>query len=114
MAQRRKNEQNKYSIITNVSTMYLCNNLRDFVGVSCMNRLEKAKQIIKENIDSAQFGIFDTGSLSGDERDVLYKDEELTILICYHWSYFEVYGLTKKEFKELNKYYVELGGWSFL
>ena len=39
MAQRRKNEQNKYSIIINVSTVHLYNYLRDFVGVSAMNDL---------------------------------------------------------------------------
>jgi len=33
----------------------------------------------------------------------------LTIRICYEWSYFEVFGLTKEEFKELEKYYENLG-----
>ena len=35
----------------------------------------------------------------------IYKDNELTIDICYHYSYFEVFGLSKADFSELEKFY---------
>ena len=38
----------------------------------------------------------------------IYKNESLTIDICYNYAYFEVLGLTKEEFEELEKYYGSL------
>ena len=38
----------------------------------------------------------------------LYDDGELQIDICYHYSYFEVFGLSYEEFRELELFYNEL------
>lgn len=38
----------------------------------------------------------------------VYEDSELTIVICYEWAYFEVFGLSENEFEELEKYYNQL------
>jgi hypothetical protein len=40
--------------------------------------------------------------------ETIYDDNEVQIDICYRWSYFEVFGLTDKEFQELAEYYDRL------
>jgi len=73
-----------------------------------MNKLEIAKRIIKENIEDARCGIFDTRNIAGDTMETLYDSDDLTIDICYFWMYFEVFGLTKEEFEILERYYNSL------
>ncbi len=75
-----------------------------------MNKLEIAKRIIKENIEDARCGIFDTRNIAGDTMETLYDSDNLTIDICYFWMYFEVFGLTKEEFEILERYYNSLQG----
>lgn len=91
------------------------------------NRLkirEKAKEIIKENFSSGDNGLYDgelralfrriryinNPSFLGDPRlmTTLYRGDELIIDICYSHRYFEVFGLTGEEFRELNEYYKSL------
>ena len=55
-----------------------------------MHKLEIAKRVIKENIEDARCGIFDTRNIVGDIMDTLYDSNDLTIDICYGWMYFEV------------------------
>ena len=66
------------------------------------------KKIIKENYEDATCGIFDSRNIVGDYMVTIYEDNGLTIDICYNWAYFEVFGLTDEEFKELEQYYGEL------
>lgn len=73
-----------------------------------MNKLQKAKQIIKENIGDATCGIFDCRNKARDHMETLYADSGLMIDICYDWDYYEVFGLTKEEFIELEAYYDDL------
>jgi len=75
-----------------------------------MNKLEKAKEIIRENIADARCGLFDSRNNVGDRMDNLYydTDEGLIIDICYGWAYFEVFGLSYEDFDELHKYYDSL------
>lgn len=72
-----------------------------------MNKLEKAKQIIEEYYDEARCGLYDCRNIVGDRMDTIYEDDELQIDICYYWSYFEVFGLSDDDFKELKKFYGE-------
>lgn len=72
------------------------------------DKLAIAKEIIKENYDYGGCGLFHTPNWVGDEMDVLYDENGLEILICYPYSYFEVFGLSKEEFVELDKYYKDL------
>ena len=77
-----------------------------------MNRkeeLKKVKEIIKENYEDAECGIFNTRNLVGDTMINLFKGKYFTIDMCYHWSYFEIFGTTNEEFKELEQYYSGLG-----
>lgn len=72
------------------------------------NLLEKAKEIIKETISDADCGIFCSRNTVGDTMTTIYDEDGLRIDICYYWSYFEVFGLSVDEFKELQKYYEEI------
>jgi hypothetical protein len=70
-----------------------------------MNKLDIAKDIIKEFYFLADCGIYDTRNIVGDRMTTIYEDDELTIDICYDYSYFEVFGLSKTDFNELEKFY---------
>lgn len=71
-------------------------------------KLKKAKEIVEKYFTAADCGIFNTRNIVGDHMETLYKDDEITIDICYHWSYFEVFGLSANEFKELDRFYNDL------
>lgn len=73
-----------------------------------MNKLEKAKEIIKENFSLYDCGLFNTRNLVGDLMSTIYDEDGLTIDVSYYYSYFEVFGLTNEEFKELRKFYAYL------
>lgn len=75
-----------------------------------MNKIEKAKEIIKENFENAQCGLFNTRNTVGDYMTNIYDNNGLCVDICYNWGYFEVFGLSDTEFSELYKYYESLGG----
>ena len=70
-----------------------------------MNKLDIAKKIIKENYKDAECGIFNSRNIVGDSMTTIYRGNELTIDICYYYAYFEVFGLSKDEFNELEKFY---------
>ena len=69
------------------------------------DKLEKAKQIIDQYYDRARCGIFNSQNWTGDDMYTIYSSDGLTIDICYYYQYFEVFGLSKDEFLELEKYY---------
>jgi len=73
-----------------------------------MNKLDIAKQIIRENYKNANCGIFNTRNVVGDPMITIYEGDGLTIDICYHYSYFEVFGLSNDEFKKLKNFYYTL------
>ena len=73
-----------------------------------MDKLEKAKQIIKKNFDNARHGIFNTCNWAGDTMTELYDDGELKIDICYPYEYFEVFGLADSDFRQLEDFYYSL------
>lgn len=73
-----------------------------------MNNLEKAKEIIKAYYGNAGYGIFNSRNTVGDMMRTIYEGEGLTIDICYHYAYYEVFGLSDAEFEELKKYYYSL------
>lgn len=72
------------------------------------NKLERAKQVIEENLDDARYGIFDSRNVVGDPMDNIYDEDGLSIDICYHYGYFEVFGLSASDFAKLEKFYNEL------
>ena len=73
-----------------------------------MTKLDRAKKVISENYQDAYLGLFFTRNWVGDPMGTVYEDEEITIDICYCYSYFEVFGLTTEEEKELHMFYESL------
>ena len=41
----------------------------------------------------------------GDPMGTIYKDDSIKVLGCYHYSYFEVFGLSRDDFDRLKDYY---------
>lgn len=70
-----------------------------------MTKLEKAKEIVTKYYDKATCGIYNTRNIFGDEMTTIYKDDGLTVDICFFYAYFEVFGLSDAEFKKLKSYY---------
>lgn len=68
----------------------------------------KVKQIIKENLSDGDCGLFDTRNCIGDSMVTIFEGEYFTLDVCYDYSYFEVFGTTDEEFKELDEYYEKL------
>lgn len=73
-----------------------------------MTKLDIAKEIIKEHYEEADCGLYDTRNIVGDWMTTIYEDNGLTIDICYNYSYFEVFGLSNKDFEELLTFYANL------
>ena len=73
-----------------------------------MDKLESAKQVVRENWERLNCGIFNTRNVVGDLMDTIYADDGLVIDVCWGYAYFEVFGLTDEEFEELRNYYNDL------
>lgn len=73
-----------------------------------MSNLETAIKIIKAFYRDADCGIFNSQNILGDAMTTIYEGEGLTIKICYHYAYFEVFGLSDADFRALEKYYNSL------
>lgn len=67
--------------------------------------IEKVKEIIKYWYKYADCGLFFTPNIAGDEMAQLLCCGGITLYICYNYSYFEVFGLTDQEERQLLKYY---------
>ncbi len=72
------------------------------------DELEKIKKIMLENIEDAGLGLYNTRNIVSDYMQTLYIGKYFQLDICYHYSYFEVFGTTLEEFNELEKYYEEI------
>lgn len=70
-----------------------------------LTKLGIAKIIISERISSAKYGIYNSRNIFGDPMTTIYRGNQLTIDICYPYGYFEVFGLSEKEFEELADFY---------
>ena len=72
------------------------------------NELEEIKKIMRENIEDADCGLYDTRNTVGDYMQNLYTGKYFQLDICFYYSYFEIFGTTSKEFDELEEYYEEI------
>lgn len=68
-------------------------------------KVDLVKNIIKENIDDAMCGIYFTRNIVGDPMVTLLNGDQVQIDICYEYEYFEVFGLTDREQKEIGEFY---------
>lgn len=71
-----------------------------------MNKaVEKVKEVIKNNIEDALYGIFDCRNIVGDPMETIYDEGGVEIDLCRDYGYFEVLGLTNEEFEEVESFY---------
>ena len=70
-----------------------------------MTNVEKVKKVITENYLNGDCGIFDTRNIVGDTMTTIFKENGITVDICYDWAYFEVFGLSREEFEEVYEFY---------
>lgn len=78
-----------------------------------MTKLEKAKEVIKNNYENGNCGIYNSHGIYEDEMITIYNEDGLTIDICYEWKYFEVFGLLQDDFEQLKEYYYKVLGEKF-
>lgn len=69
------------------------------------SRLDKVKKVIRDNYSDAMCGLYFTPNWVGDPMSTLWEEDGVTIDICYNYEYFEVFGLTEEEEKELFAFY---------
>lgn len=74
------------------------------------HEFEKVKELIKDYYSDANCGIFNSRNIAGDTMSTIFLGEYFTLDICFGWAYFEVFGTTDKEFKELKKIYEKMRG----
>ena len=70
-----------------------------------MTKLEKAKEIVSKYYKAADCGIFNSRNILGDPMETVYAGEGLMVDVCYPYAYFEVFGLSNREFEKLEKFY---------
>ena len=72
------------------------------------DEFEKVKEILRDRIDDAPFGLFFTRNVINDPMDTIYVGKAFTVDICLPYGYFEVFGCFKGEEDELVRYYEKL------
>ena len=75
-----------------------------------ISRIDKVKNVIRNNYSDARLGLFFTGNWIGDPMSTIWEEDGVTIDICYDYEYFEVFGLTEEEENELLAFYDSLNG----
>lgn len=70
------------------------------------NNFEIAKRLIEALYPIVNCGIFNTRNIAGDTMQTLYDDGNgFSVEVCYDWAYFEIFGLSDREFSVLKMYY---------
>ena len=75
-----------------------------------ISRIDKVKNVIRNRYNEADCGLFFTRNWIGDPMSTIWEKDGVTIDICYNYQYFEVFGLTEEEEKELLAFYDSLAG----
>ena len=70
--------------------------------------LKDVMKCIEDNYDLADCGLYFTRNIVGDPMETIFEEEGVTVDICYYYSYYEVFGLTKEEEKIIKDYYDSL------
>ena len=73
-----------------------------------ISRMNKVKNVIRGSYIDASCGLFFVPNILGDPMSTLWEEDGVTIDICYDYEYFEVFGLTEEEAKELLAFYNSL------
>ena len=73
-----------------------------------VNRLADAMGVVLAYVDKAKHGIFFSRNVVGDPMNNIYEEDGISIDICEKYEYFEVFGLTEDEQRDLEKFYCAL------
>lgn len=73
--------------------------------MSRKSEFKQVKELIKENIEDARCGLFNTRNVVGDYLETLFDGQYFTLEICYNYGYFEVFGMNDEEYQTLLIYY---------
>lgn len=73
-----------------------------------IKEFEKVKKIIKSYYHFCKYGLFNSRNILGDTMETIFEGRFFTIDVCYYYGYFEVFGTTDDEFKELLDLYYSL------
>ena len=74
--------------------------------------LQKIKEIIKEKFDDYSCGIYNSRNIVGDPMHKIFNGKYFRLDGYYHYSYYELFGTTDEEFKEVKDFYNTLRKWS--
>lgn len=66
------------------------------------------KELIKKHYEEANAGMFFTRNIVVDDMTTIYNGQYFTLDICYFWMYYELFGCTESERKEIEELYKEL------
>lgn len=69
------------------------------------SNIEKVKEVIKNNIEDAFCGIYNYHNVSSAPLKTIYNEDGISVKLCNFWGYFEVLGLTNKEFADVKSFY---------
>ena len=73
-----------------------------------ISTIEKVKEVIKNNIEDALCGIYNYPTVYSRPVKTIYNEDDVSVKLCTVWGYFEVLGLTNKEFAEVKSFYIGL------
>lgn len=65
-----------------------------------MSRIENLKKFLR-NSGLLGMQVFNSESLVGDNREIVYSDGNIKVLVCYYWEYVEILGLSESEFNSI-------------
>lgn len=65
-----------------------------------MNRFQRLVEFLRKS-DFLGMQVFDSESLVGDYRDLVYDEDGIEVKVCYYYEYIEILGISKNEFNQL-------------
>lgn len=67
--------------------------------------LEDVKNFLKEQKEYNYWNqIYDSRNVVGDPMENIYDKDGVQIDACYHYGYYEIFGLTDEDFKEIEDF----------
>ena len=68
---------------------------------------KKVKDLIRNKAKFYNLGLYFTRNTVGDSMTTIFRGDFFAVEVCENYSYFEVFGTTKEESKELLEIYKE-------
>lgn len=65
-----------------------------------MSKIENLKKFLRTS-DLLGKQVFNSESLVGDTREVVYSKDGVRVLVCYYWDYVEILGLSESDFNSI-------------